>query len=572
MLHRIMLKSLLIKNYALIENIEVEFDRGLNIITGETGAGKSIIIGAMNLLLGERASTDIVRKGASKAIVEGVFDVSDNEKIKRLFEKHDFDYEPELILRREISLKSTSRSFINDTPAQLGVIKEIGRLLVDLHGQHDHQTLLRTDFQLTMLDEFGNYENLIDNYQLLRNKFLSKLAELKELKNKEQSLIAKREFYSFQLEEIDKVSPEISEDEKLEEELKILENSEKLLTNTSNIYYQLYESDNSVFDTLVAVQLMLNDLTDIDKAISERSEQLDEILASVNDLADFFRGYKDKLDVEPERINFIRERLGELNLLKKKYGKTIDKILDYRNNIEKELHLAENFSEKIAELESDLEKTREQLKNAALKISEKRKKNALKIKKGVESELKNLGINDAQFEVKFERVFASKNDENYVKIDNHKVKFGQNGIDEIEFYISTNIGEVPKPLAKVASGGEISRIMLALKSILAKNDKLPLLIFDEIDTGISGRIAQKVGKALKDLASFHQIISITHLPQIAGLADTHFVVEKVRKEGRVVSRLRKLSDEERIKEVAKLISGEEVTESSLKGARELMNF
>ncbi len=567
-----MLKSLFIKNYALIENIEVEFENGLNIITGETGAGKSIIIGAMNLLLGERASSDIVRKGAKKAIVEGIFDVTNNKKIEKLFEKFDLDFEPELILRREVSLKSTSRSFINDTPVQLSIIKEIGRLLVDLHGQHDHQTLLRTDFQLAMLDEFGNYEKLIEKYHSQRKRFLAKVGELKELKNKEQSLIEKKEFYSFQLEEIDKISPGENEDSELEEELNILENSEKLLNHTTQIYHQLYEAENSVFDSLVSVQHLLNELLGIDKSFTGRSQQLDEILASVNDLADYFRDYKDKLDVEPERINFIRERLGELNLLKKKYGKTIDKILEYRKVIEQELNLAENFTDKIASLETEIESLRRDLSGIATGISEKRKKIAEKLKKGVESELKNLGINDANFSVKFKTTEVTGNEENYVLVNDRKIKFGTTGIDEIEFYISTNIGEEPKPLAKVASGGEISRIMLALKSILAKNDKLPLLIFDEIDTGISGRIAQKVGRAMKNLASFHQIISITHLPQIAGLADCHFVVEKIKKDGRVISRLRRLSDDERVKEVAKLISGEEVTESSLKGARELMNI
>ncbi len=567
-----MLKSLFIKNYALIENIEVEFENGLNIITGETGAGKSIIIGAMNLLLGERASSDIVRKGAKKAIVEGIFDVTNNKKIEKLFEKFDLDFEPELILRREVSLKSTSRSFINDTPVQLSIIKEIGRLLVDLHGQHDHQTLLRTDFQLAMLDEFGNYEKLIEKYHSQRKRFLAKVGELKELKNKEQSLIEKKEFYSFQLEEIDKISPGENEDSELEEELNILENSEKLLNHTTQIYHQLYEAENSVFDSLVSVQHLLNELLGIDKSFTGRSQQLDEILASVNDLADYFRDYKDKLDVEPERINFIRERLGELNLLKKKYGKTIDKILEYRKVIEQELNLAENFTDKIASLETEIESLRRDLSGIATGISEKRKKIAEKLKKGVESELKNLGINDANFSVKFKTTKVTGNEENYVLVNDRKIKFGTTGIDEIEFYISTNIGEEPKPLAKVASGGEISRIMLALKSILAKNDKLPLLIFDEIDTGISGRIAQKVGRAMKNLASFHQIISITHLPQIAGLADCHFVVEKIKKDGRVISRLRRLSDDERVKEVAKLISGEEVTESSLKGARELMNI
>lgn len=567
-----MLKSLQIKNYALIENIEVEFGAGLNIITGETGAGKSIIIGAMSLLLGGRASTNLIRKGAKKTIIEGIYDSADNNKIKDLMEKYNLDFESELIVRREISLKSTSRNFVNDTPVNLTVIKEIGNLLVDLHGQHDHQSLLKSDLQLSMLDEFGNYEYLLDKFAKIREQFLSKISGLKRLKENESNLREKKEFYSFQLSEIDKILPMPGEDINLGKELKILENSEKLLTNTSNVYLNLYESENSIYNKLVQVQALINELLSIDKVFEERYNQLNESVASINDLADFFRDYNDNLDIDPTKIEEIRNRLAELTLLKKKYGPSLKNVLEYRERIFNELQLAENFSEKITEMETQIENLRSRLSDLAIQLSGKRKKSSLLVKKGVESELKHLGINDARFEIRFGYSEAAKDAQNFVLVKDKMVKLNNKGFDNIEFFISTNIGEELKPLSKVASGGEISRIMLALKSVLAKTDKLPLLIFDEIDTGVSGRIAQKVGNSMKDLASFHQIIAITHLPQIAAIADHHFVVSKEQINGRVISSLKKIDTNEKIIEVAKLMSGENITDASLIGAKELMGI
>lgn len=567
-----MLKSLQIKNYALIENIEVEFGAGLNIITGETGAGKSIIIGAMSLLLGGRASTNLIRKGAKKTIIEGIYDSTDNNKIKDLMEKYNLDFESELIVRREISLKSTSRNFVNDTPVNLTVIKEIGNLLVDLHGQHDHQSLLKSDLQLSMLDEFGNYEYLLDKFAKIREQFLSKISGLKRLKENESNLREKKEFYSFQLSEIDKILPMPGEDINLGKELKILENSEKLLTNTSEVYLNLYESENSIYNKLVQVQALINELLSIDKVFEERYNQLNESVASINDLADFFRDYNDNLDIDPTKIEEIRNRLAELTLLKKKYGPSLKNVLEYRERIFNELQLAENFSEKITEMETQIENLRSRLSDLAIQLSGKRKKSSLLVKKGVESELKHLGINDARFEIRFGYSEAANDAQNFVLVKDKKVKLNNKGFDNIEFFISTNIGEELKPLSKVASGGEISRIMLALKSVLAKTDKLPLLIFDEIDTGVSGRIAQKVGNSMKDLASFHQIIAITHLPQIAAIADHHFVVSKEQINGRVISSLKKIDTNEKIIEVAKLMSGENITDASLIGAKELMGI
>lgn len=565
-----MLKSLQIKDYALIENINVEFGKGLNIITGETGAGKSILIGALGLLLGERASSETVRKGASKSIVEGIYDVVNNKKIKKLLEENDLDFEDELIIRREISLKGSNRCFINDSPVTLNLIKDAGNLLVDLHGQHEHQSLLRTETHIEMLDEFGNFTEELLLFGKLKFEMEKLISEKKNLLKKEQSLKEKAELYGFQIKEIDEVSPESEEEEKLFEELKILENSAKLFDLTNEIYTNLYEGEDTVYDRLVEIQNQLIELSRIDGSFKEKENECESAIANINDISDFLRSYRDNIDTESTRLDEVRERLGALNLLKKKYGGSIEKVIKYRAQIGEEFELAESFSEKIPELDKQIKLLRTECGTTAEKISQQRKKISHKIKKEIETNLTQLGINDSKFEVRIDNITSDNNSENYLLIDGKKFIYNNSGIDEVEFYISTNLGEDPKPLAKIASGGEISRIMLALKTILAKNDKLPLLIFDEIDVGVSGRIGQKVGMALKDLSKYHQIIAITHLPQIAGLADQHYAVEKVKTGERVTSNIKKLSEEEKVNEVAKLISGDEITEAGLKGAKELM--
>jgi DNA repair protein RecN (Recombination protein N) len=565
-----MLKALLVKDYALIESINIEFGKGLNIITGETGAGKSILIDAMGLLLGERASTEVIRKGASKSYVEGIFDITNNKKIDALLEENEIEPLPELILRREISTKGSNRCFINDTPVSLSVIKNVGNLMVDLHGQHEHQSLLRNETHIDFLDEFGNYRDLADEYKKLYSELQNLLKELKILKEKETSLREKRDFYSFQIKEIDSVSPAENEEERLVEELRILENSEKLASTTSSVYGLIYEDENSVYDSIIKIKNELDELNEIDKSFGESFSECENAIALINDIAEFVRNYKSKIDVDPAEVNKKRDRLGTLNLIKKKYGGTVKAVLEYRNKIGAEFDLAENFSERISSFEKQIGGLRELCGKAADNISKKRSQVSVLINKEVKGVLADLGIPDSNFDVRITQNKSSSG-EDYIIVKGNKYSYSSKGIDEIEFYISTNVGEDMKPLAKVASGGEVSRIMLALKTILAKNDRFPLLIFDEIDTGVSGRIAQKVGKALKSLANFYQVISITHLPQIAGLADHHFIVEKKTNDGRVVSSIKQLNEKERIREVAKLMSGENVTEASLEGARELIN-
>ncbi len=567
-----MLKSLLIKDYALIENIHVEFGKGLNIITGETGAGKSILIDAMGLLLGERASTEIVRKDTEKSVVEGIFDVKGNKKVRELLSTNDLEDNDDLIVRREISLKGTNRCFLNDTPVTLNLIKEVGDLLVDLHGQHEHQSLLRTDTHIEMLDDFSNLEKELEDFRISHSRLNSLLKEYRELREKESLLSEKRELYEFQINEIDSVSPLPNEEEKLEDELKILENSEKLLSTANEIYDNLYDAENSIQDRLGDTKNKLSDLASIDKSFLEKLGECESAFAILNEISSFIRSYKERIDLEPERLNEVRDRLGAISLLKKKYGGSLNAVISHRERIGKEYELAENFSTKISEIDKLINDTRKECGAIAKKLSQERRAISKKVKKEIEEALKSLGISDSNFEAKILNQSVDGNNENFILVDGKKFKFNNRGYDEVEFFVSTNAGEDPKPLVKVASGGEVSRIMLALKSILAKSDRLPILIFDEIDTGVSGRIAQKVGQVLKSLASIHQIIAITHLPQIAGFSDYHFAVEKKKSGERVVSSIKILNQDERIKEVAKLMSGEKITESALNGARELMGL
>lgn len=570
-----MLKSLYIKNHALIDEIQVEFESGLNVLTGETGAGKSTIIEALSLILGERTSADVVRKGTEKTVVEGVLRVSGNRKLRKLFEENQIEYADELLLRREISLKGQSRCFVNDTPTTLAVLSQVGDLLVDLHGQHQHQSLLKVDTHVDQLDEYGGTASLLSDFQRSYDRLGGLLTKLHELQQREQQLKEKRDLYEFQMKEIDALNPRPGEEEELQQELKILENAERLFEVTSQLYGLLYDSENSLHDQLASVNRMLEELMNIDQTFEEPMKEASSAQAVVGELAKTLQEYRSRIEFNPGRLEQLRERLGNLSLLKKKYGGSLDSILEHRRRIGAEVDLAETFDEALKKLQDDIEKERAISSEVAQKLSSKRKQAAERLGKSIVQELVHLGILNATFEARIENKklapdSISVDPSAYAKLGKTLYETSPKGIDFVEFYISTNIGEDLKPLAKVASGGEISRIMLALKSILAKADRLPLLIFDEIDIGISGRIAQAVGMSLKNLSKYHQIIVITHLPQIAGTADHHYIVEKVEHAGRAFTRIRKLLLDDRVREVAKLMSGEKITDAGLKGARELI--
>lgn len=567
-----MLRSLTIRDYALIEQLEVEFDSGLNIITGETGAGKSILLGAMKLLLGERASTEAVREGARKAVVEGTFDNAHEGRLPALLEVHDIEAMPGglLVVRREISERG-SRAFVNDTPATLDVLREVAGQTIDLHGQHEHQSLLRTETHVELLDNFGGLGSLVETYRTARAAVAALVAERADLVRREAELRQQKELYAFQIEQIDRVAPRVDETDALEAEQRVLQNAERLYEATAELYGQISESDDALYDRLVLVRNQLQDLARIDPAFEETLAEIRSAEIVLKEATQFLQDYNARVEFNPERLDEIRERLGDLHDLERRYGGSIEAVLAYRADIGQTYDLAANFEAAIARADARIADAQETLSAAAYRLSQKRHEVAERIEAMIAVELATLGMPHARFVVRF----ARRDDaDGWVTFPEgrrgRRLAALPSGADVVEFLISANVGEEPKPLAKVASGGEVSRIMLALKAILAKSERLPILVFDEIDTGISGPIARRAGESMHRLAQYHQIIAITHLPQIASLGDVHFSVEKVIEEGRTKTQIRRLDEDERAEAVAMLLAGDAVSEAALQSARELI--
>jgi len=565
-----MLQSLYVRDYALIEELEMEFGSGLNIITGATGAGKSILIGALSMILGERANTDVVRSDAKKAVVEGAFDDADTERIRAVLDENAIDTSPlpRVILRRRITERG-SRGFVNDTPATLDVMRAVAAELIDLHGQHEHQSLLHTETHLRLLDSFGGLGSLVDQYQKKRKRVAELVEERESLANRERELRQQKELYEFQIEEIDEVDPQPGEEQELEAERKVLENAEHLYASTQGLYEMLFESENAVHDQLVVARNDLQDLARIDDAFEEHVDEIETAQIIVSELANFLQDYNAHIEFDPERLEEIRHRITELEKLKRKYGGTLQAVLDHREEIGEQYELAKDFEGNLERLDRQIEEAQANLTDVALRLSQKRREVADRIEAAILDELATLGMPKSQFEVRFTR---QTDPDGWIRPDNEDARYRafQKGLDQVEFFISTNVGIPPMPLSEVASGGEISRIMLALKTILAKSERLPILVFDEIDVGISGDMARRVGASMHDLARYHQIITITHLPQIAALGDRHFRVEKIVVDGTTKTTVHRLDEGERATEVASLISGEEVTDAALENARELM--
>jgi DNA repair protein RecN (Recombination protein N) len=566
-----MLRSLYVRDYALIKELDVEFGSGLNIITGETGAGKSILIGALNMILGERANTDVVRQGAKKAIIEGIFDDANTDRIRDLLEASEVDTDPlpRVILRRQITDRG-SRGFINDTPATLDVIREVASELIDLHGQHEHQSLLHKETHRRTLDSFGGLSGLTHHYRRQYNRVAELVERRDKLAARERELRQQKELYEFQIREIDDVDPQEGEEDELHAERRVLENAEHLYASTSGLYEMLYESENAVHDQIVVARNELQDLARIDEAFEEQLEEVKSAQIIISELASFLQDYNAHIEFDPDRLNEIRERMAELERLKRKYGGSLEAVIEHREEIGEQYELAEDFEGNIERLDKEIEEAQDRLSDAAHRLSAKRREVGERIEEAIVRELADLGMPDSQFEVRFENETDPDGWIHAQGDSDTRYRAFANGMDRIEFFISTNVGVDPMPLADVASGGEISRIMLALKQILAKSERLPILVFDEIDTGISGDMARKVGDSMHDLARYHQIIVITHLPQIAALGDVHFKVEKVVEDDRTKTIIRRLDEDEQAAQVATLISGADITDAALENARELM--
>lgn len=565
-----MLTSLLIRNFALIEEIRIDIGPGLTVMTGETGAGKSIVIDALGLVLGERADTTMIRQGSDKAVAEAELDAGRLTHLRGAIEQLGAEWQSVLILRRELSAKGSSRAFINDTPVPVNALREIGDRLVDIHGQHEHQSLLHAETHRTVLDSDPAIAAALSSYRELYRAFVSAIAELDEARRTRDRIDERRVVAEHQLREITLVGPTDGEDDAIERELKMVEHSEKLATSANEIVDLLYDGEHNVVDKLGRCEKLLVEIERIDSSVEPLKRDVDASAAGLAEIARCMRDYLERIDFTPDRAEQLRHRLAEITALKRKFRLSLPELLDKKETLARELDGLDSIDDRIEELERRSETLRAKSSTAAATLSKVRAASAKTLGAEVIKALKDLGIKDARFETRMEITPASTADARFLLRERKPVACDEHGWDTIEFYLSTNVGEEPKPLAKVVSGGEVSRIMLALKSIFAGRDGIPIMVFDEIDVGVSGGIARKVGEAMRKLARAHQIIAITHLPQIAGVGAAHLKVEKNVKNGRTSTRVSVLDDGGRVEEIARLLSGEKITPAALQSARELL--
>ncbi|MGN8225749.1 DNA repair protein RecN [Gracilimonas sp. BCB1] len=561
-----MIKSLYIKDFALIDELEVDFEEGLNILTGQTGAGKSIIIGALNMILGERADTDVIRQGKDKAISEATIRVGEDADLRALLEENEVEFNEYLILRREIR-NTGSRAFINDTPVNISVLKAAGDLLVDLHGQHDHQLLLKEENHQGVIDGFGEVEPILKEYKTEYMKMTELQKELRSLQKRENELQEKTELYRFQVQELEEARLGEIDLEQLESEMNLLDNAEVLDQKAAAISEMADSDDANIVQLLNFLKLNLEDLARIEPEFENYLKEINAARVSVNEAIAFAERYRNSIEFNPKRLEELRQRQSELNRLQKKYQRDLPELISYLHEIQRELSIADNFDLEIEKLENQILQQAKNLKEKAIQLHQTRVKIGEELSVQIQQELAKVGIPHSKLDVRVDWLLS---DNGWVEVESKKIECTETGCDDVRMFISTNKGEEPKPLAKIASGGEISRVMLALKSILAKEQSLPVMIFDEIDTGISGEISEKVGTSMRKLSEHCQIIAITHQPQIASQAHKHYKVAKAEEGDRTVSKIIPLSDEEHIHEIASLMSGSQISESALTSARELI--
>ena len=550
-----MLLEISIKNFAIIEEVSLHFDQGMTILTGETGAGKSIIIDAMNMMLGSRATTDVIRHGASKAEIEGLFSLENSRSLKPIFEEQGLELTDELIIRREILQNGRSVSRVNGQLVNLSVLKAIGQHLVDIHGQHDQEELMRPQLHIAMLDEFGDQEflTLKDRYYETFDRYRSLRKQVLTLQKNQQEHKARIEMLEFQIAEIESADLKSGEDLTLHQERDRLLNHKQIADTLTNAYAML---DNEDFSSLSNVRSAMNDLESIeeyDPSYKELSSNLSESYYVLEDVTKRLEDIIDGLDFDGNRLMQIEARLDLINSITRKYGGNVNDVLEYFAQISKEYQLLTGNHSSSEDLEVELKALEKTLVELAGQLSQARHLLAKQLESEIKQELQELYMEKANFQVQFS-----------------KSKFNREGNEQVEFYISTNPGEDFKPLIKVASGGELSRLMLAIKSAFSRKEGKTSIVFDEVDTGVSGRVAQAIAQKIHKIGSNGQVLAISHLPQVIAIADYQFFIEKISDEHSTVSTVRLLTLEERVEEVAKMLAGENVTEAALTQARELL--
>ena len=550
-----MLLEISIKNFAIIEAISLNFEKGMTVLTGETGAGKSIIIDAMNMMLGARATTDVIRHGAPKAEIEGLFSIENSQALQEIFDEQGLELGDEIIIRREILQNGRSVSRVNGQMVNLSVLRSIGQYLVDIHGQHDQEELMRPQLHIQMLDGFGDadflelkqaYQTNFDAYRKMRKQLL-------EIKKNQEEHKARIEMLEFQMAEIESASLQPGEDLKLNQERDKLLNHKNIADTLTNAYTML---DNEEFSSLANVRSAMNDmesLEEYDVEYREISTSLSESYYVLEDVTKRLEDIIESLDFDGNRLMQIESRLDLIHAITRKYGGNVDDVLMYFAKITEEYNLLTGNHLSSDDMEAELKKLEVSLVDLATKLASARHNLAQQLEIEIQQELKDLYMDKARFQVQFT-----------------KGKFTREGNESVEFYISTNPGEDFKPLVKVASGGELSRLMLAIKSAFSRKEGKTSIVFDEVDTGVSGRVAQAIAQKIHKIGQNGQVLAISHLPQVIAIADYQFFIEKISNDHSTVSTVRLLTVEERVEEVAKMLAGENVTEAALSQARELL--
>ena len=553
-----MLQELSIKDFAIIDEIQISFQPKMTVLTGETGAGKSIIIDALGLLAGGRGSTEFIRKGEKKAVIQGLFTLPREANTYNILEEYGIDSEDgQIIVQRDLYRGGRNICRINGMMVNLATLRKVGETLIDIHGQNEHQELMKPENHIDLLDEYDKKTSQLRNqYQVVYQNYRKLKLSMEKKEADEKAWAQRLDMLNFQVKEIEEAGLKINEEDELVEEKNKLDNFQAI-HDALELSYQILSGEK--IDVVGNLGNAMNELSDV----SDLSENLQEINTKISDafysLEDAARDISDELDSmewNGERLNEIEERLELIHQLKRKYGDTIEDILHYHSRIEKELREMENAEQNSEKQERQLSEALEKVKELAIKLSKQRKKSAKKLEKMIHEQLSALYMDKAVFEVK-----CLNNSKLYSK-----------GIDKVEFYIQTNPGEEMGPLAKIASGGELSRIMLALKTIFSQKMGVTSIIFDEVDTGVSGRVAQAIAEKISQISNNSQVLCITHLPQVAAIADNHYYISKSVNDGRTETSLKELDEKQKIREIARMLSGSEITELTLKHAEELIKM
>ena len=551
-----MLKHIAISNYALIDSLSMVFDDGFSVITGETGAGKSILLGALGFVLGERSDSSIMLDETKKCTVEATF-VVDNARFKSFFEENDLDIEDELILRRELTPTKKSRAFINDTPVTTQQLKELGNQLVDIHSQHDSLLLTNADFQLKIVDDAANNNSLLIDYQKVYNSFVTLRNELKKMREMAEKNVAENDFLAFQLDELIKADLQDGEYEEVSQKLELLENAEEVKTLLAQSMSTLSDSEYSILDQLNDLKSAVDKLRRYIPLAEQYLERIDSTKIELKDIAQDLDSLQDSTQFDSASLNEIQERFDLIQrLMMKHHVQNYQDLLKIRDDLQMKVGAFANIDEKIAKKEQELKKCEKELIQLADNLSAKRKKVKVSFEKAVTEIIRQLKMPHGVFEIEISE-FS---------------EFSNTGRDKVRFLFSANKGIAPDDMSRVASGGELSRLMLAIKAVAAENAYIPTLIFDEIDTGVSGEVASKLGDIMQKMGEKLQILSITHLPQIASKAKNHFFVYKDESNEKTRSCIKQLSHNERVIEIAKMLSNDKITPEAIRAAEVILNF